>query len=158
MAAVLFDLDGTLLDTLEDLRDGVNYALEQFGYEKRELEHIRKALGNGARKLIEGNVPQGADVDAVLAVYQAYYKDHCRIKTDLYPGIREAIAQLGKKYSIAVVSNKPDSATKALCAEYFSGVYALGEAPDCPRKPAPDMLHKALEALGESTCVYIGDS
>ena len=79
-------------------------------------------------------------------------------KTRPYDGILEALAILRDKYPIAVVSNKPDAAVKALCAEVFPGIYALGEAPGCPRKPAPDMVRKACRVIGVETCVYVGDS
>lgn len=155
---VLFDLDGTLLDTLEDLTDSVNYALALFGYPSRTLEEVRSFIGTGAANLIRKAVPEGADYVPVLAEYQTYYRAHCRIKTGPYPGIPEALEQILRKYPAAVVSNKPDGAVKALCADYFPGVYARGESDDCPRKPAPDMLHKAMEAIGVDRCVYVGDS
>ena len=155
---ILWDLDGTLLDTLEDLADAVNYALEQFGYPKRSMEEVRCFVGNGARRLIQRAVPEGADVDAVLETFRNYYNAHCQVKTKAYDGIPEALAQLGKKYPMAVVSNKPDSAVKPLCDQYFPGLYARGESSDCPRKPAPDMVFKAMEAIGVERCIYVGDS
>ena len=155
---ILFDLDGTLLDTLEDLADAVNHTMRQFGYPECTLEEVRCFVGNGARKLIERAVPDGADVDAVLAAFRIYYDAHCQVKTKPYGGIMEALAELEKKYPIAVVSNKPDSAVKSLCADYFPGLYARGESTDCPRKPAPDMVFKAMEAIGAERCIYVGDS
>ena len=155
---ILWDLDGTLLDTLEDLADAVNFALRQFGYPERSIEEIRCFVGNGARRLIERSVPAGGDADAVFDTFRAYYDTHCRIKTRPYDGIMEALQKLGEKYPMAVVSNKPDSAVKPLCAEYFPGLYARGESTDCPRKPAPDMVFKAMEAIGVETCIYVGDS
>ena len=155
---ILWDLDGTLLDTLEDLADAVNFALQQFGYPERSIEEIRCFVGNGARRLIERSVPAGGDADAVFDTFRAYYDTHCRIKTRPYDGIMEALQKLGEKYPMAVVSNKPDSAVKPLCAEYFPGLYARGESTDCPRKPAPDMVFKAMEAIGVEACIYVGDS
>lgn len=155
---VLFDLDGTLLDTLEDLTDSVNYALGVFGYPPRTLEEVRSFIGTGAANLIRKAVPEGVDYVPVLAEYQAYYRSHCRIKTGPYPGIPEALAKVRETYPVAVVSNKPDAAVKALCDDYFGGVYARGESDECPRKPAPDMLHRAMESIGADRCVYIGDS
>ena len=156
---ILWDLDGTLLDTLEDLTDGVNYALAQFGYAPITAAQVRKYLGNGARCLIELSVPADAkNVDEVLATYQTYYQAHCQIKTKPYDGIMEALHELGKKYPMAVVSNKPDGAVKRLCAQYFPQLYALGESAACPRKPAPDMVYKAMEDIGVEKCVYVGDS
>ena len=155
---ILWDLDGTLLDTLADLTDALNYAMTQFGYPHRTMEDVRRFIGNGAYRLIALSVPEGADVDAVLQVYKNYYDTHCQIKTKPYAGIPEALAVLGEKYPMAVVSNKPDSAVKPLCAQYFPGIFARGESADCPRKPAPDMLLKTMEVIGVERCIYVGDS
>ena len=155
---ILWDLDGTLLDTLEDLADGVNYALGEFGYPERTLEEVRRFVGNGAYNLIRQAVPEGADPDPVLETFKTYYDAHCQIKTRPYEGILAVLAQLGKKYPMAVVSNKPDSAVKPLCAQYFPGLYARGESTDCPRKPAPDMVFKAMSDIGVEKCIYVGDS
>ena len=155
---ILWDLDGTLLDTLEDLMDGVNYALNQFGLPPRTLEEVRQFVGNGAANLIKRAVDGRADEKAVLDVFKVYYNAHCQIKTRPYEGVAEALAQLGEKYPMAIVSNKPDSAVKPLCEQYFPGMHALGERADCPRKPAPDMVYKAMADLGVETCIYVGDS
>ena len=155
---ILFDLDGTLLDTLEDLADSVNHVLSEFCYPRRTLEEVRQFVGNGAARLIRLAVPEGADPAPVLAAFQTYYASHCRIKTKPYDGIPEALERLKETYPIAIVSNKPDVAVKALCASLFPGIYARGESDDCPRKPAPDMVKKAMEAIGVENCVYVGDS
>ena len=158
---ILFDLDGTLLNTLEDLLDATNYALEISGYPRRTLQELRRFVGNGAENQIRLSLPEGAspdEVQKVLKIYKPYYTEHCQIKTRPYDGILEALEVLKARYPIAVVSNKPDAAVKALCAETFPGIFALGEAPDCPRKPAPDMVFKACRAIGADTCVYVGDS
>ena len=158
---ILFDLDGTLLNTLEDLLDATNYALAQCGYPKRTLPELRRFVGNGAENQIRMSLPAGAspeEVGRVLRIYKPYYTAHCQVKTRPYDGVLEALEVLKAKYPIAVVSNKPDSAVKALCAQMFPGIFALGETPDCPRKPAPDMVHKACRAIGVDTCVYVGDS
>ena len=158
---ILWDMDGTLLDTLQDLADSTNAALLHFGYPQRTLEEVRRFVGNGAWRLIRLAMPEeepDTKVDEVLNYYQAYYKNHCQIKTKPYDGILQVLALLGEKYPMAVVSNKPDPAVKALAKEYFPGLYALGESPDCPRKPAPDMVYKAMEALGVDRCIYVGDS
>ena len=155
---ILWDLDGTLLDTLEDLADGVNYAMGVYGYPEHSIEDVRRFVGNGARNLIVQAVPEGADVDMVLDTFREYYNAHCQIKTKAYDGILEALAVLGEKYPMAVVSNKPDSAVKPLCQQYFPGLYARGESADCPRKPAADMVYKAMEAIGVDRCIYVGDS
>lgn len=156
--AVLFDLDGTLLNTLEDLADSTNAALSQLGYPERTLEEVRQFVGNGARRLMEQAVPEGGDADAAYNAFRAYYDSHSQIKTAPYPGILAALAKIQEKHPVAIVSNKPDSAVKILCSQYFPGIYARGESPDCPRKPAPDMVFMAMQALGCDRCIYVGDS
>jgi len=158
MVGLLFDLDGTLLNTLEDLLDATNYALRAHGYPERTLPELRRFVGNGAYNQIRLSVPEGAKIGPVLNTYLEYYPAHCRVKTRSYEGITDALRELEKQYPVAIVSNKPDSAVKELCAELFPGIYALGEAPDCPRKPAPEMVFKAMAAIGADRCVYIGDS
>jgi len=157
---ILFDLDGTLLDTLEDLVDATNYALARFGHPPRTKAEVRRFIGNGAENQIRLSLPDDnkEDLQAVLAAYKPYYTAHCQIKTKPYDGVLAALKTLGEKYPIAIVSNKPDAAVKALCADYFPGIYALGEAAGCPRKPAADMVFKAMEAIGVDRCVYVGDS
>ena len=158
MTGILFDLDGTLLDTMADLTDAVNYALAFHGYPSRTMDEVRSFVGNGAARLLALSVPEGENYEPVLATYQAYYRTHCQIKTGPYPGVVEALAELSKRYPIAIVSNKPDAATKTLCADYFPGVFARGEAADCARKPAPDMLYQAMRTLGVDKAIYVGDS
>lgn len=155
---IIFDLDGTLLDTLEDLCDAVNAVLIRYGYPTRTLQEVRRFVGNGAARLIEQAVPQGSDPEPVLAEFQAYYRSHCRIKTGVYGGIPELLAELGKYYPLAIVSNKPDAAVKALCTELFPGIFALGETAWLPRKPAADMVRCAMAAIGVERCIYVGDS
>lgn len=155
---ILWDLDGTLLDTLEDLKDSVNFSLRQFGYPERTEDEVRRFVGNGIGRLIARAVPEGVDAKAVLDVFLPYYSSHCRIKTKPYAGIPEVLEELGKKYPMAVVSNKADAAVKTLCAQCFPGLYARGESADCPRKPAPDMVFKAMEDIGVDRCIYVGDS
>ena len=158
---ILFDLDGTLLSTLEDLHDAVNHTLRLYGCPERTLEEVRQFVGNGAERLIRLALPGREDdppVAEVLAEYQRYYATHSQIKTRPYDGILQALEQLKKRYSIAIVSNKPDIAVKPLCRDYFGDVYALGESDGCPRKPAPDMVFKAMAEIGVETCVYVGDS
>ena len=158
---ILFDLDGTLLDTLADLTDATNYALAQFNFPERTMEEVRRAVGNGAANQLRCCAPTGTAeevIQEILALYKPYYTDHCQIKTRPYAGIPEALEAIRAKYPVAIVSNKPDSAVKALCADYFPGIYALGETPDCPRKPAADMVAKAMAAIGVESCIYVGDS
>lgn len=158
--AILFDLDGTLLDTLGDLHASTNAVLRQFGYPERTIDEVRRFVGNGARVLIQQAVPAGEDhrVDEVLSAFQTYYAAHCDILTRPYPGIPALLSALGEKYPLAVVSNKPDRAVKELAKIYFPALYARGESTDCPRKPAPDMVRMAIQALGAENCIYVGDS
>ena len=161
MVGILFDLDGTLLDTLEDLTDSVNFAMEQFGCPKRSISHVRSIVGNGALQLVAlalPGTPEDPDPREVLQVYKKHYDAHCRCKTAPYPGIPEVLAEISKKHPVGIVSNKPDIAVRALCSDFFPGIYALGEAEGCPRKPAPHMLQKAMETMGVSSCIYIGDT
>ena len=155
---ILFDLDGTLLDTLEDLHDSVNQVMDQFGWPRRTLDEVRRFVGNGARRLMDQAVPEGEDVQAGFDAFQRWYPAHCQIKTRAYGGIPQALDILKEKYPVAIVSNKPDTAVKVLCADYFPGIYARGESADCPRKPAPDMVRKAMAEIGVETCIYVGDS
>lgn len=158
---ILFDLDGTLLNTLEDLLDATNYALSQCGYPKRTLKELRMFVGNGAQNQIRMSLPASAspeEVSRVLGIYKPYYTAHCQIKTRPYDGILDALEALRPDFPLAIVSNKPDAAVKQLCADFFPGIYALGEAPGCPRKPAPDMLKRAMAAIGAERCIYVGDS
>ena len=158
---ILFDLDGTLLDSLEDLTDSVNYTLAHYGCPPRTLREIRSFLGNGALRLIEMSLPgKDTDPDAkeALAFYQAYYRGHSNIKTGPYTGILQTLEELGKKYPLAIVTNKPHGAAVPLCKAQFGDIYTLGEEPGCPRKPAADMVHKAMAAIGADKCVYVGDT
>ena len=158
---ILFDLDGTLLDTLQDLIDSVNVTLTALGYPVRTPEEVRQFVGNGVVRLLELALPAGSD-DAAIAeavgYFKEYYPAHSQIKTKPYEGILEALDAIRAEFPVAVVSNKPDIAVKPLCKDYFGDIYALGEREDCPRKPAPDMLLQAMKALGVETCIYVGDS
>ena len=115
-------------------------------------------MGNGAAMLIKLATSESEDYEQVLRTFQSYYKTHCQVKTGPYAGVLEALREIRAEYPVAVVSNKPDPAVKTLCDDYFDGVFALGERADCPRKPAPDMLYKAMEHLGVTKAVYVGDS
>lgn len=158
MTGILFDLDGTLLDTLDDLTDATNHTLAQLGYPLRSREEMRRFVGNGAARQLQQSVPEGEPWEAALELYLPYYSTHCRIKTAPYPGIPETLAALREQYPVAIVSNKPDGATKALCADFFSGICAMGQSDGCPRKPAPDMVFRAMQEIGVDTCIYVGDS
>lgn len=161
MTAILFDLDGTLLNTLDDLADAVNATLTYFGCPVRTTEEVRQFVGNGAERLIRLALPGNADdpdVSQVLSYFKDYYAAHAQIKTCPYDGVLEALAEIQKEFPVAIVSNKPDGAVKLLCKQYFGDIYALGESGQCPRKPAPDMVHKAMDAIGAQSCIYVGDS
>ena len=156
--AIIFDLDGTLLDTLGDLHAATNHVLAEFGYPARSIGEVCSFVGNGAEQLIRQAVPAGVDHKPVLAAFQSWYAAHCDILTAPYPGIPEVLATLEKDFPLAVVSNKPDRAVKELAKIYFPTLYARGESADCPRKPAPDMVRMAMAALGADHCIYVGDS
>ncbi len=162
----IFDLDGTILDTLEDLTDGVNYALSECGYPVRTIDEVRSFVGNGIRKLIERALPVGtpeAEIDRVHGIFAPYYKAHCDVKTKPYDGIPEMLHKLRDAGILtAVLSNKGDFAVQPLIRQYFPGLFdmALGERPGVPRKPAPDGVYEILEQLDvqKADAVYIGDS
>jgi phosphoglycolate phosphatase len=164
---VIWDLDGTLLDTLEDLAASTNAALTQFGMPLRTVDEVRQFVGNGVRRLMAQAVPQGEENPAFEAVFQAFkqhYAIHNQEKTDLYPGIAELLRSLRERgMKMAVVSNKVDSAVQALIPCYLEGLldYAIGEKEPLRRKPNPDMVWAALQALGVTSvteAVYVGDS
>lgn len=157
---ILFDLDGTLLDTLADLTDATNYALACHGCPTRAIDEVRQFVGNGAERLIRQAVPQDGQTDpmAVLETFRRYYTAHCQIKTKPYDGIPKALRELRRSHAVAIVSNKPDSAVRELSKLYFDGIFARGEDVDCPRKPAPDMVFQAMNAIGVERCIYVGDS
>lgn len=155
---VIFDLDGTLLDTLEDLTDAVNVALEANGYPSRTLEEMRYFVGNGAANMLTKAAPEGADLQPIMDVFVSWYAEHCQDKTRPYDGIYSALEDLKKEYPLAIVSNKPDYAVKLISQKLFPDVYGVGELQGIPRKPAPDMLLSAMEQIGVEKCIYIGDS
>ena len=164
--AVIFDLDGTLLNTLEDLADSTNYALAHHGFPVRTLEEVRQFVGNGVAMLIHRAVPAGTNPEeeaACLDTFRRHYLTHMRCKTAPYPGIPELLERLKKAgCAVAVVSNKFDAAVKELCADYFGAQVpvAIGESEGVRKKPAPDTVYRALEELGipAARAVYVGDS
>lgn len=164
--AVVFDLDGTLLNTLEDLRTAVNLALCAEGYPERSLEEIRLAVGNGIKKLISRSVPVGTlpeTEERVFARFREEYQFHCSDTTAPYDGIPELLKRLRQDgYLLAVVSNKADFAVQKLAEQYFPDCFdaVLGETEGLARKPAPDMAEEVLRRLGvkKSDAVYVGDS
>ena len=163
---ILFDLDGTLLDTLEDLADAVNHILERHRCPQRTLDEVRLFVGNGLGMLMRRALPSQYSQmvsDLLAEELRTYYTAHSRIKTEAYPGMRELLEELhtaGAK--VAVVSNKADEAVEELCRCYFPGLVdaAVGETPGRRPKPAPDAVDLALERLGANRdgAVYVGDS
>lgn len=166
MTTIIWDLDGTLLDTLEDLHGAVNHALRTYSMPERTLAEVRQFVGNGVRRLMQLSVPEGdanPQFEEVFAEFKSYYVDHCQEKTGLYDGIAEALQRLkAKGVRMAVVSNKLQAGVTELYNIYFSNTIevAIGEQAGMNRKPAPDMVDKALEMLGVSKedAVYVGDS
>lgn len=163
-ATYLFDMDGTLLDTLADLTAAVNHTLEQYGYPRRTIEQVRKGLGNGAVKLMAAMLPQGEETPGfadIMRDYRAWYQAHACVETCPYPGVPEMLKRLRQRgCKVAIVSNKPHGAACELAERFFPGVPTFGERPETPRKPAPDMVFHALAALGagKENAVYVGDS
>ena len=163
----VFDLDGTLLDTLGDLAASVNYALRTHGMPEHSIEDVRCFVGNGVRKLMERAVPDGPDnpqFEAVFSIFRAYYMEHAQDTTRPYEGIPETLAALkAQGCRLAVVSNKMRKATEGLCRHFFPDTIevAIGEdeAAGIRKKPAPDTVFEALRILGDKgDAVYVGDS
>lgn len=162
----IFDMDGTILNTLEDLTDTLNYALRKNNYPEHSIEDVRRFVGNGIPKLIERGVPAGTDTEAAGRVHRdfmEYYKIHCADKTKPYDGILEMIRSLRQAgCRTAVVSNKADVAVQELCTRYFDGLfdYAVGDRKGILKKPAPDSVNEVLKYLQieRKRAVYIGDS
>ena len=152
----IFDLDGTILDTLEDLTISLNVALEQSGYPKRSIEEVRRFVGNGIRKLMERGVPEGtpvSEIDRVHERFTVHYQAHCADHTKPYTGIPELLHALRETgIRTAVVSNKADYAVQELCEQYFPGLFdvVVGERTGIARKPAPDSVQEVLRRIGIS--------
>lgn len=163
---VLFDLDGTLLDTLTDLSNSVNFALRTHKLPERTIQEIRAFLGNGIRNLIEKSVPFNTSVEVLDKVFQSfktYYLKHGLDYTTPYAGILPLLEKLKKEsFKMAIISNKVDAAVQQLNSQFFADYMdiAVGEKPNVKRKPAPDSVLFAIEALGAQpdTTLYIGDS
>ena len=173
---VIFDLDGTLLDTVGDLADAVNHALRLHNLPVRTDDEIRRFVGNGVRNLMMKSVygeeysnitayndPIGVnDFESALSDFRDYYNSHMTARTRPYKGITELLKKIKKNgFNVAVVSNKYDGAVKELCRYYFDDMIdvAVGSTDDIPRKPEPDMVYRAIEQLpGDIKAVYIGDS
>ena len=164
MKSVIFDLDGTLLDTLQDLFFSVNATLEEMGLPLRTKREIRAFLGNGARNLLQQSLPDHKKdrVDEALAIFQPIYALHSQDTTSPYPGITPLLEQLKKDgFGLGIVSNKPDFAVQTLGKNHFPIIpFAVGEREGIRRKPNPDSVLEAMRALGstQGECVYVGDS
>lgn len=162
---VIWDLDGTLLDTLADLAASVNAALRAMGHPERSIDEVRQMVGNGVSNLMLRALPEAhkGDHAAALALFRAHYSVHFADATAPYPGVAAALDALRDRgAAMAVVSNKLDAVTKALCRRYFGeriGV-VIGDRPGLPRKPAPEGVALALAELGAvpARAVYVGDS
>lgn len=163
---IIFDMDGTLLNTIEDIADGVNYILKKYGYPEKTCGQIRSYVGNGSERLMEQALPAGCDnpdFEKCLKEYKHYYLENNNNKTSPYEGIMELLEALAQRnYKIAIVSNKNDNNIKSLNKIYFSDYIqtAIGESRDVKRKPAPYMVFNALEELKSNieNSVYVGDS
>ena len=163
---IIFDLDGTLLNTLEDLTDSVNYALQKFNYEIKNIDEIKSFVGDGVAKLIERAIPNGkknSDFEDCLLIFKEHYRKNSTNKTKPYDGIVDMLQILKmKRYKIAVVSNKFDEAVKSLCHLYFKDLidFAVGESISVKKKPAPDGILKVVDYFNTSLekVLYVGDS
>lgn len=163
---IVFDLDGTLLDTLEDLCDAANYALRSENLPERSIDEVRSFVGNGIRLLVERAVPHGtplAVTDRVFEVFKEYYSGRCTVKTAPYAGIDDVLRQLKAQGALlGVVSNKADAPVKAIIRHYFPSTFdsVVGERAGVRKKPAPDAVFETAKALGcpIDELVYVGDS
>ena len=162
---VLFDLDGTLLDTLDDLTDAVNRSLVRYGLPTREKREVRAFLGNGAKYLMEHAAPgmEAERFDKMLVEYKADYDANCVVKTAPYPGIEALLHALrARGVKTGIISNKPDSAVQPLYETFFADTMdiAVGEREGIRRKPAPDTVLSAMERLGAAAgeTLYVGDT
>lgn len=166
IATIVFDLDGTLMDTLQDLAESTNYALRQYGFPQHSIDAVRSFVGNGVRVLMERALPDGASnplFDEVFRTFKEHYVAHCRDHSGLYPGIAEMLDELkASGYQLAVVSNKLQAGVMELQQFYFAPwiQVAVGERPEVRRKPAPDMVLQAVRELKADLkeTVYVGDS
>ncbi len=164
--AVIFDLDGTLTDTLDDLKNSVNYALGEFGFPERTLDEVRSFVGNGVRRLIYLSVPENTPQETAeecLKVFKEYYKSHSLIKTKPYDGIIPMLEELKKQgIKTAVVTNKMHEAAEDIVHIFFDGLIdtTVGQVDGVAQKPQPDGINLVLSSLSVSKerAVYVGDS
>ena len=165
--AILFDLDGTLLNTIDDLANAVNYTLTTLNYPTFAVDEYKYKVGNGMRKLIERSLPENhktdQEIDKALSVFMPYYNKHKMDKTAPYDGIKELLEELKKRgIKTAVVTNKAHSAAKPLIDEVFSGLFdeVTGQKDGVPTKPNPIAVFNTVDALGVTAdeCLFVGDS
>lgn len=167
-SAMIFDMDGTVLNTLEDLAGAVNAMRRHEGLEPLSVDQVRRSVGNGVTVLMNQVLPGGADYpnyEEATAFYRAYYESHSRMKTGPYPGILSLLEQLkGRGIALAVVSNKQDAAVKPLSRAFFGDLMTVSmgvdESSGLRRKPYPDMVFAAMKRMGKQPgeCLYVGDS
>lgn len=163
---IIFDLDGTLLYTIEDLTDSTNFALTKLNFPTRTLEEITRFVGNGVRLLIERAVPEGTDnnnIEECLNIFKEHYSKNMFNKTKPYPDIIEMLKNMKSQgYKTAVVSNKFDTAVKELCRKYFNELIdtAVGQRENINKKPAADGVIEVMKELGvnKEQCIFVGDS
>ena len=163
---IIFDLDGTLIDTVKDLNIAVNHAIKDYGYEARTVEQTRNDIGNGVAMLIARSIPLGMDnlyYHDILKEFRSYYVEHYFDNSFPYPNVKETLTDLKKKgYKLAVVSNKFDEGAKKLVTLYFKNIFDIiqGQIPELRPKPYPDLVEKVLKELNidKNDALYIGDT
>lgn len=165
-SAYIFDLDGTILDTLLDLANAVNFAMRSMGFPERTVQEVRSFIGNGIKVLIKRSVPSDTSEDdyvKALEIFTKYYLEHIADYTKPYDGITDVINNLRREgCKVAVVSNKAHVAAQAVVKDFFGDIFdmVVGKMDDFPSKPEPDSLLYTMKALGckAEECIYIGDS
>ena len=164
--AILFDLDGTLLDTLRDLQEAVNFSLEKHGYPVKDIEYVRKAIGNGVAKLIERCLPNQEktdDYESVLQDFREYYISHIDVYTKPYEGMEEMLLVLKEQgYFLAVITNKIDKAANKLIDRLYPNIFdfVLGDVPNLKKKPSSEMVDFVINSfnLDRANTTYVGDT
>ena len=165
MKTLIFDLDGTILDTLQDLKNAVNHGLNFYNLPEKDLEFVRKAIGNGTTVLIKRCTPSSLNDDErlkVFNVFKAYYLEHYADYTKPYPGIKELLEKLHDKVRLAVVSNKDNDLTNKIIRKEFGNLFDIvqGSYLDHPKKPDPYLINKIIKenSINKEDCLYIGDT